>query len=189
MIPLENLEVVVVDLETTGFRPYHGDEMISIGAVAMRGAEVLAEERFFSLINPGRPVPEHIEMLTGIGSDQLSSAPDLASTLSRFFQFAGRRLLVAHHSRHEREFLRAALWKTSRVTFEHRLLDTMMMIHLSAGPLGNATLDTLCAINDIEIKRRHDALFDAIATARLWSVYLQKAIALGYTDLRQVYEN
>ncbi|GAA4727067.1 exonuclease domain-containing protein [Brevibacillus fulvus] len=188
-LSLEELEVVVVDLETTGFQPYRGDEIISIGAVAMRGSHVLEEERFYSLVQPNRPVPEHIALLTGITDDDLNTAPDLPQTLGRFFQFVGQRPLVAHHSRHEREFFRAAFRKVRQAQFDHRLLDTMLLIQLSSRPLGNATLDTLCAINSIEILKRHDAFYDALATAKLWGIYLEKAWQLGYRTLADVYAN
>ncbi len=187
--PLDSLEVVAIDLETTGFHPQRGDEIISVGAVAVRGCEVLENECFYTLVQSNRTVPEHIELLTGITNDALREAPDLRSAMLRLFQFVGSRPMVAHHSRHERDFLRAALWKTSRLPFTHRLIDTMMMVQLSAGSLGNATLDTLCAINGIEIRKRHNAFYDALATAHLWSVYVQKAIVLGYQDLSQVYES
>lgn len=187
-LPLADLEVVVVDIETTGFQPYHGDEIIAIGAVAMRGSQVLNAETFYSYINPKRVIPEQIVTLTGITNDCVKEAPDLLSTLSQFFQFVGSRPLVAHHSRHEREFFRASLWKTSRSKFTHRLLDTMLLIRLSAAPLGNGSLDALCAAHQIDIKNRHDAFFDALAAANLWGIYLNKAISLGYGTLHQVYE-
>ncbi|MFY0545188.1 exonuclease domain-containing protein [Brevibacillus sp. H7] len=186
-IPLQKLEVVVVDLETTGFYPDHGDEILSIGAVAMRGSEVLQGESFYSLVNPRRGIPEHIASLTGIKPGMAEGAPELIVVLSRFFQFVGNRLLVAHHSRHEREFLRAALWKTSRAKFTHRLLDTMLLIRLLNGPLGNTSLDALCAAHQIEISRRHHAYCDAFAAAALWGIYVEKAIRQGYHDLQQVY--
>jgi DNA polymerase-3 subunit epsilon len=186
--PLDQLEVVVVDLETTGFHPHGGDEIIAIGAVAMRGSTVLEEESFSTLVNPARPIPAHIEALTGISTQSLASAPDTVTALSRFFQFVGNRPLVAHHSRHEREFFRAALWKTSRSRFVHRLMDTMMLIRLVSKPLGNGSLDAFCAMHGIPILKRHDAYHDALATAQLWGIYLEMAIVHGYKDLRQVYE-
>ncbi|MBL1868974.1 3'-5' exonuclease, partial [Klebsiella pneumoniae] len=85
-LPLESLEVVVMDLETTSFQAFRGDEIISIGAVAMRGAEILEQEDFFSYINPQRKVPDHIQRLTGITGNTLDVAPDLITTLSRFFR-------------------------------------------------------------------------------------------------------
>lgn len=187
-IPLHDLEVVVVDLETTGFYPDHGDAIISMGAVAMRGEHLLLGDSFYTLVNPGRAIPPHIRALTGITDDMVADAPELLEALSRFFQFVGDRPLVAHHSRHEREFLRSGLWKTSRRPFTHRMLDTMLLIRLLSNPIGNGSLDALCAAHDIPISRRHHAYCDAVAAGTLWAKYLVKAKSHGFTNLRQVYE-
>lgn len=187
-IPLTEWEVVVVDLETTGFYATHGDEIISIGAVAMRGTEILEQENFSTFVKPTKALPEHIQRLTGITPDSLQVAPDLLTALSRFFQFVGNRTLIAHHSRHEREFFQAALWKTSRSKFSHRLLDTMLLIRLFEKNMANSSLDALCAKNHIEIRKRHDAYYDALATAHLWKIYLEKTISLGLIDLHEVYQ-
>jgi len=185
---LRDLEVVVVDLETTGFHPDRGDEIFAIGAIALRGATLIPDESFYSLINPNRSIPAHICELTGITNEMVQDAPDTVTALSRFFQYAGNRLLVAHHSRHEREFFRAALWKTSRSRLTLRLLDTMMLIRLFEGPLVNTSLDALCAQHQIEITRRHHAQADAVAAAELWGLYVEKALEHGYHNLQQVYE-
>lgn len=187
-LPLENLEVVVVDLETTGFSPSHGDAIISIGAVAMKGDRLLLGDSFYTMVNPNRTIPPHIRSLTGITDEMVLSAPDLVTAMSRFFQFVGDRPLVAHHSRHEREFFRAGLWKTSRRPFTHRMLDTMLLIRLLSNPLGNGSLDALCAMHDIPISRRHHAYCDAVAAGTLWGKYLIKAQEAGYCNLREVYQ-
>ncbi|MBW5470901.1 3'-5' exonuclease [Brevibacillus formosus] len=187
-IPLHDLEVVVVDLETTGFYPDHGDAIISMGAVAMRGEHLLLGDSFYTLVNPGRKIPPHIRSLTGITDDMVGDAPELLEALSRFFQFVGDRPLVAHHSRHEREFLRSGLWKTSRRPFTHRMLDTMLLIRLLSNPIGNGSLEALCAAHDIPISRRHHAYCDAVAAGTLWAKYLVKAQSQGFTNLREVYE-
>lgn len=187
-IPLHDLEVVVVDLETTGFYPDHGDAIISMGAVAMRGEHLLLGDSFYTLVNPGRAIPPHICSLTGITDDMVGDAPELLEALTRFFQFVGDRPLVAHHSRHEREFLRSGLWKTSRRPFTHRMLDTMLLIRLLSNPIGNGSLDALCAAHDIPISRRHHAYCDAVAAGTLWAKYLVKAQSQGFTNLREVYE-
>lgn len=188
-IPLENLEVVVVDLETTGFHPDHGDAIISIGAVAMRGDKLLLGDSFYTLVNPNRSIPPHVSSLTGISGEMVHGAPELLTAMSRFFRFVGDRPLVAHHSRHEREFFRAGLWKTSRRPFTHRMLDTMLLIRLLSNPIGNGSLDALCSMHDIPISRRHHAYCDAVAAGTLWGKYLMKAQTAGYHDLRQVYES
>lgn len=187
-IPLATWEVVVVDLETTGFHATHGDEIISIGAVAMKGTEILEHERFATYVNPNRAIPEHIGRLTGITLDTVKTAPDLTTALSQFFQFVGNRTLVAHHSRHERDFFQAALWKTSRSRFSHRLLDTLLIIRLCDTNIANSSLDALCSRHMIEIGKRHDAYEDALATAKLWRIYLEKIIMQGFTNLHEVYQ-
>ncbi len=187
-LPLDGLEVVVVDLETSGFHSRQGDEIIAIGAVAVCGTEVRQQERFSTLVNPKRSVPAHIQALTGLTQAQLDAAPDLVLALSRFFQFVGNRPLVAHHSRHERDFLQAALWKTGRTKLAHRLIDTMLLIRLCEGPLGDASLDALCKRHQIAIGKRHDAYHDALAAARLWAIYVERALQKGFRTLREVYQ-
>ncbi|MET3291962.1 UNVERIFIED_CONTAM: DNA polymerase-3 subunit epsilon [Brevibacillus sp. OAP136] len=186
--PLESLEVVVVDLETTGFFPQKGDEIISIGAVAMRGTTILEAERFETLVNPQRTVPPEIEALTGIRTEDLRDAPALLAALSRFFSFVAGRTLVAHHSRHERDFLQAGLWKTSRSKLTHRLLDTTLLFRLEDRTLENASLEALCERHNLPIEKRHDAYHDALAAAKLWSIYLERAMAKGFRDLLMIYE-
>lgn len=187
-IPLADMEVVVVDLETTGFYPDHGDEIISIGAVAMKGERLLLGDSFYTLVKPGRSIPPHIRSLTGLSNEMVQDAPELVQVLSRFFRYVGNRPLVAHHSRHEREFLRAGLWKTSRRPFTHRMLDTLLFIRLLKSTVGNGSLDALCALHDIPISRRHHAYCDAVAAGTLWGKHLALAQEAGYTNLRQVYE-
>ncbi len=51
-IQLDTLDVAVFDLETTGFSPYNGDEILSFGAVAAVGWQVQEQETFYTLVNP-----------------------------------------------------------------------------------------------------------------------------------------
>ncbi|WP_126425295.1 exonuclease domain-containing protein [Brevibacillus marinus] len=186
-LALADLEAVVVDLETTGFLAARGDEIIAIGATVVRGTTVCEAEQFYTLVQAKRDIPNHIQRLTGITSAQLQEAPTLLTALSRFFWFVGDRPLIAHHSLHERQFLQAALWKTSRTRLVHRLIDTMVLIRLCEQPLGDTTLDALCARNQIPLSHRHHAYWDAVACARLWTTYLRRVLALGYRDLGEVY--
>ncbi|UFJ41199.1 3'-5' exoribonuclease [Brevibacillus humidisoli] len=186
-LSLDDLEAVVVDLETTGFRVSQGDEIIAIGAIAVRGTTVQEEETFFTLVHTNRSIPEHVQNLTGLSPSQLAGAPTLLSALSAFFQFVGDRPLVAHHSLHERQFLHAALWKTSRSRFVHRLIDTIVLIRICEEAIGDTTLDALCARNQIPVRNRHHAYWDAHACAHLWTAYMRRVIDLGYRDLMELY--
>lgn len=167
--PLDELEAVVFDLETTGFNPAGGDEIIAIGAVAVRGARVLERETFYSLANPRKPIPPEVERLTGITTGEAMEAPDLIDVLGRFFSFVNRRVLIAHGAGHDKRFLREALWKTSRARLNHRVLDTMMVARWLHPELAGHDLDTLLALYGLPVERRHHALSDSRMTARLWA--------------------
>jgi DNA polymerase-3 subunit epsilon len=171
-IPLDTVELVVFDLETTGFSPYNGDEIISFGAVAARGGEIYEEDRFYSLANPKRPIPNEIQNLTGITNEMVEKAPDLIQALRGFLEFVQQKLLIAHATGHDKHFLNSALWKTSKVQLSHRVLDTMQVAKWLNPKLPSYDLDYLLDLYGIPITRRHHALEDARMTAKLWSKFM-----------------
>lgn len=171
--PLSELETVIFDLETTGFSHQHGDEIMSFGAIRVVGEEIKEDECFYTLVNCQTAIPENITRLTGISADMTAAAPSLMECLHSFMTFVGQRVLVAHGSSHDKAFLNAALWKTSKVQLTHRVLDTMMLARWLEPHRSNYTLDELLAVHEIPIQGRHHALEDARMTARLWVSYLR----------------
>lgn len=173
-VSLNNLEAVVFDLETTGFSPYNGDEIISIGAVFMDGEQVKVEETFYSNVNPKRNIPVVIENLTGITNEMAAEAPDLIQALGGFLEFVQQRTLIAHGSGHDKQFLNSALWKTSKTSLSHRLLDTMMIAKWLNPKRSDYGLDSLLEDYEIEVDQRHHALGDSLMTAKLWGKLMKE---------------
>jgi DNA polymerase-3 subunit epsilon len=185
--PLNEIEFVVFDLETTGFFINQGDEIISIGAVAVRGGEVLEEQTFHSLVNPSREIPTHIEALTGITNQEAKQAPALINVLQQFFNFVEKRVLIAHGTGHDKQFLNAALWKTSRTSLTHRVLDTIMIAKWLEPTRKNFELDELLVKYEVPIRTRHHALEDSIMTAQLWSKFVQIMIERKVVTMGELY--
>ncbi|OMF80954.1 3'-5' exonuclease [Paenibacillus glucanolyticus] len=177
--PLDELEVVVFDLETTGFNHQLGDEILSFGAVRVIGEQVIEQESFHMIVNSGSPVPPFITELTGITQHMVDAAPPLMEGLHDFMAFVGGRVLVAHAAAHDRGFLNAALWKTSKVRLTHRLLDTMMLAQRLYPEQTDYSLDELLRNCSIPVEGRHHALSDARMTARLWADYIKEIQARG----------
>jgi DNA polymerase-3 subunit epsilon len=184
---MDDLEVVVFDLETTGFSAYGGDEILSIGAVYVKGGEVQHDKSFYSLVNPKREIPPHIVELTGISKRMVSDAPNIIDALSDFLDYVGTRVLIAHGTGHDRHFLNAALWRTSRVSLEHRMLDTMMITKWLYPRQQDLSLDTLLEMHQIPITKRHHALEDALMTADLWVNYYQQMLDKDIMTLGDLY--
>ena len=110
-VSLRETTFVVVDLETTGGRARPGaggtaDAITEIGAVKIRGGEVLGE--FATLIDPGRDIPPKVVELTGITSAMVRDAPPISAVLPMFLEFAHGAVLVAHNAGFDIGFLRAA---------------------------------------------------------------------------------
>ncbi|NBD25980.1 exonuclease domain-containing protein [Paenibacillus glycinis] len=185
--PLDEMEVVVFDLETTGFYPTNGDEIISFGAVLLKGERLVEERSFYSLVNPKRKVPKHITELTGITNEMTEDAPDLMQVLHDFMEFVGKRLLIAHASGHDKHFLNTALWRTSKVNLTHRVLDTIMVAKWLEPGRSSYNLDDLLEQHGIAITERHHALEDSRMTAMLWLRYLKRMLDRNVVTLGDLY--
>ena len=104
--------VIILDFETTGLSPGHGDRAIEIGAVRIENGEIT--DRFQALMNPGRPVNRFIEDYTGITNSMLCKAPDCREVMGDFADFIGDHNLVAHNASFDKRFLDSELERISR---------------------------------------------------------------------------
>lgn len=187
-MPLRDLPIVVFDLETTGFYPNNDDEIISFGGVVVQGEEIDEQNTFYSLVNPKRRIPLHITELTGITNEMAAEAPELMQVLHDFMEYIGRRMLIAHGSGHDKQFLNAALWRTSKVHLTHRVIDTMMVAKwLEPRRSDGYGLDELLMSAGIPIENRHHALHDSIMTAKLWVQYLRRMSDRNINTLGDLY--
>lgn len=185
--PFSELKLVVFDLETTGFYPHHGDQILSIGAVKMEGEKVLEKEIFYSLVKNEVGPSSEIEQLTGITKEELIKAPPIQTVLSDFYKYINSAPLVAHHASHEKNFMQHVTWSILKVRFEHRIIDTSFLTKIVQPDSSLISLDDCCNHYGITNEKRHHALHDAIATAKLWSKNVSEIQKLGFRHLNDVY--
>jgi DNA polymerase III subunit epsilon len=187
-IPLNELDVVVFDIETTGFFPDQGDEIISIGAVKVKAGKVQHNETYYSLARCSRVLSPEIKQLTGIMDEDLAQSSELAKVLMEFYQFVKGNVLVAHHASHEKKFLQHSNWKLFRTPFKHRIIDTSFLFKIAEPDAGLIHLEDYCDHCGIPVQQRHHALEDARMAAELWTVYVKKVQKIGVNCLHDVYE-
>lgn len=188
-VPFSELKVVVFDLETTGFYPQKGDRILSIGAVKVIGSQLKESEKFYSLVNNRNPLPDNVKELTGICEEELKHAPELGTVLREFYQFAQTDPLIAHHASHEKSFMQHASWSTLKMNFQHRVIDTSFLTKIVEPEKCLVSLDECCSHFGIQIEKRHHALHDAFATAKLWAKTVQRVQQQGYSNLSDVYNH
>ncbi|MEV0294977.1 DEDD exonuclease domain-containing protein [Nocardia sp. NPDC050710] len=161
--PLYDTTFVVVDLETTGTSP-DGDAITEIGAVKVRGGEVLGE--FATLVNPGREIPPAVVHITGITTAMVYAAPRIEAVLPGFLEFAAGAVLVAHNARFDMAFLRAAAARSDTPWPNGPVLCTVKLARrvLTRDEAPSVRLGVLARVLGAGTEPTHRALDDARAT-------------------------
>ncbi|WP_084478896.1 DEDD exonuclease domain-containing protein [Nocardia jejuensis] len=183
--PLYDTTFVVVDLETTGTSP-DGDSITEIGAVKVRGGEVLGE--FATLINPGRAIPPQIVQITGITTAMLVDAPNIEAVLPGFLEFAAGAVLVAHNARFDTGFLRAAAARCETAWPAFQVLCTVQLARrvLTRDEAPSVKLEMLAQILGSETRPTHRALDDARATVDVLHALIARVGNQGVHSLTEL---
>ena len=161
--PLIATTFVVVDLETTGGSP-GASEITEVGAVKVRGGEVLGE--FQTLVSPGMPIPAFVAVLTGITDVMVAAAPRIDAVLPAFLEFSQGCVLVAHNAPFDIGFLKTACERLGHAWPRPRVLDTARLARrvLARDEAHDCRLSTLARIFRAGTMPTHRALDDARAT-------------------------
>ncbi|BDH58095.1 DEDD exonuclease domain-containing protein [Tsukamurella sp. PLM1] len=183
---LRDVTFVVVDLETTGGSPKAGDAITEIGAVKVRGGEVLGE--FATLVDPGRGIAPHITHLTGITTAMVTGAPRIESVLPAFLEFAHGAVLVAHNARFDLGFLKAAAAATGTPWPKPASLCTVQLARrvLTRDEAPSVKLSELARLFRTETTPNHRALDDARATVEVLHGLIGRVGNLGIHTLGEL---
>jgi DNA polymerase III epsilon subunit family exonuclease len=192
MIVDENLSettFVVLDLETSGASPKSGSAITEIGAVKVRGGEVLGT--FKTFVNPGTSLPPFITELTGITDAMLIDAPRIESVLPLLFEFLGSdksTVFVAHNASFDLSFLKASAALHGYTWPNFRVIDTVKAARfvLTKDDVANYQLGTLALYFRTEIAPNHRALDDALATVDVLHGIIERMGTFGITTINQM---
>lgn len=183
---LHDVTFTVVDLETTGANAAHGD-ITEIGAVKSRGGEIIGE--FQTLVKPTRSViSPFVERLTGITNSMVATAPDIASVVPMFLEFAHGSTLVAHNAAFDVGFLRDACMRLDYPWPSYPVVDTVRLARLcvTRQEVRNHKLGTLAAFFNAPTPPVHRALDDARATHHILQCMFERFGAVGVTTLEEL---
>jgi DNA polymerase-3 subunit epsilon len=95
--------VAFIDVETTGTTSTQ-DRITEIGIVRVHDGELV--EEWSSLVNPGIPIPEEIQALTGISNAMVRDAPTFSQLRREVFERLDGHLFVAHNARFDYGFIK-----------------------------------------------------------------------------------
>lgn len=184
---LTSLSYVVVDLETTGTRHYAGDRITEVAAVVVRNGKIV--DVFESLVNPERPIPAFVSQLTHITWSMVKNAPRFAEVEPRLLDVISGHVFAAHNANFDWRFLSAEVRRASGRELIGRRVCTVRLARRLLPHLPRRTLDYVAAHYGVEIRGRHRAGGDAIATAHCLIRLLSDAADRGcltWGDLHQL---
>ena len=184
--PLRDITFCVVDLETTGASVQGGAMITEIGAVKVRGGEVLGE--FQTLVNPHAQIPPFIAVLTGITNSMVASAPPIASALPAFLEFAQGTVLVAHNAPFDVGFLKHFAGVQQRPWPGFEVVDTARLARrvITRDDAPNCKLSSLAVVFRSATTPNHRALSDARATVDVLHGLMERLGGLGVHTLEEL---
>jgi len=173
-----NHTYVALDLETTGLDP-ESDRIIEVGAVKFRGREVLGT--FHTLVNPQRPLPSRVRLITGIAAEELDPAPLFAEIADGLVAFLGACPIVGQNISFDLSFLRS-----EGVSLADTVYDTFELASVLLPQLANYSLPSLAEQLDVPCPVHHRALDDAMTAKEVFLALLDRAARLDLPLLAEI---
>jgi DNA polymerase-3 subunit epsilon len=183
---IEDAELVVFDLETTGLSATR-NRICEIGAVRVRALEIA--DTFETLVDPGTALPSFVAALTGIREIELRRAPRAEVAVRRFLAFSGDAPLAAHNARFDVGFVEREVERLTGRRVGAPVVDTVWLARrLLHGRSGRFSLAHLAHFFGVSTEPCHRALPDALATAEILIALLGLAQERGARTIADVLE-
>ena len=183
---IEDAEIVVFDLETTGLSARR-DRICEIGAARVQALEIA--DTFETLVQPGVALPPTIARLTGLEDAALRRAPRPELAIRRFLAFTGDAALGAHNARFDVGFVDCAVERLTGRRVAAPVIDTVWLARrLLHRRSERFSLRQLAHFFGTSTEPCHRALPDAVATAEILVALLGLAQERGARTLAEVVE-
>ena len=160
----------IVDIETTGGSA-RLERITEIAVYVHDGNRIIDE--YSTLVNPERNIPYFITALTGISNELVEDAPRFVEVAKKIVEITEGNIFVAHNARFDYSFIRQE-FSMLGYNFKRPLLDTVSLSRKLLPGHKSYSLGNLCKELGIEIRGRHRASGDALATVRLMELLLEK---------------
>jgi DNA polymerase-3 subunit epsilon/ATP-dependent DNA helicase DinG len=169
---------IALDLETTGLDASR-DAIIEVGAVKFLDGEPV--DSFSTLVNPGRPIPYEITLITGITDRDVIGMPAFDQVAGPLMRFVGLLPVVGHSVGFDLGFVRAQGLLAQNVGLDSWELASILLPGLPSYSLG-----ALAARFSLPLASQHRALDDAQASGLLFRRLCDEAAGLPRAVLLEI---
>ncbi|MBE0485268.1 PolC-type DNA polymerase III [Marinobacter sp.] len=186
---LSRCRLIVLDLETTGLNASK-DEVIAIGAVAIEGGVIHLDDQFDLILRrPELDIRETV-LIHGIGPEALTQGHETEDALLYLLEWMNGDPVLAYHSAFDQKFLEKTLKAQLGYARPHIWMDVAELLP-ALFPNSNVKgrgLDDWADFFGLEVSERHHAAADALVTAELTLIALNKARKNNVKTLKELAE-
>jgi len=168
----ESDEYVVFDTETTGLNP-QVDDIISIGAVKIRGNKIITSETFEVFIKAKSQINAKSIEIHQIRNCDLDGAKSNEVAIKEFLHFIGSRPLVGYYLEFDVKMINKYIKPMLGIKLPNKEIEVSEIYFdktIELIPQGNIDLrfDTILNKCDVPAMGAHNAVNDAIMTAMIY---------------------
>jgi len=168
-------EWVSLDCETTGLN-VSKDEIISIGAVRIKGNRIMTSERLELLVRPERGVSAESVKIHRLREQDVAQGLPIDEAMKQLMRFIGSRPLVGYYLEFDVAMLHKALFpmlgqglpqakiEVSGMYYDYKYRQQPAHARQNA-PQIDLRFDTMMADLGLPVREAHDALNDAVMAA------------------------
>lgn len=150
-------DYTVIDIETTGLSS-RACEIIEVSALRVRNETIVAN--FSTLVRPVGKIDFFISQLTGITNDMVKDAPNINYVMQKFYEFAGKDLLIGHNVNFDINFLYDNLLLHNGLVLDNSFIDTLRLSRKVLPSLPNHKQITIAEHYGIATTGSHRAMKD-----------------------------
>ena len=171
--PYDGDELVSLDFETTGL-DIRQDQILSVGAIRVKGDAILTSQRLDFLIKPARPVSAKTILIHHIRPVDLENAVPEAEAIRQVIEFIGPRPVIGYYLQFDLGMLDKYARPLMGVGMPNRRIEVSRLYYdwraPQAPPGANIDLRFETIRQRLDLPRRavHDAFNDALLTAMMY---------------------
>ena len=165
-------EIVVFDCETTGLNPKK-DDIISIGAVRVKGNKIMTNEALHIFVKQEKQISHESITIHQIRHCDLDDAIPLKEAIEQFLHYIGNKTLVGYYLEFDVAMINKYIKPMFGITLPNRQKEVSSIYFdkkIAAIPQGNIDLRFDAILDDLKLPKlqAHDALNDAVMTAMIY---------------------
>ena len=167
-----NDEYVCFDCETTGLNPKK-DDIVSIGAVIIKGNTIVSSKKFVKFVKPKTKLQAEAIKIHHIRECDLEDAEDINDVVEEFLNFIGNRTLVGYYLEFDIAMINKYVKPKLGITLPNKTLEVSAIYHdykMEIIPQGHIDLRFNTIMDELKIPNfgKHDAFNDALMTSMIF---------------------